>query len=386
MTVVLDRVSVRYEDGPKALRDVSIVLNRGVNLITGPNGSGKTTLLRLLSGLIPFFYKAEVEGGVWVDKYNPLEDPEKLIGYVGYMMADPEIQVTGFTGWDEAAMAPSFLGLPKDEVIGRALDALEKAEAMHLADKTTATMSSGELQRVGLAGVFSLKPRVLLMDEPLAYVDEEAVERILRVLRRLCEEMTIIVATHDTKIFAPYASRIVFLEEGRTAYTMETPSPEEAVEKTHKPSSNTVLKISNIYYRYPRAKEYVIENLDLKLRMGEVKALVGPNGSGKTTLLKIAAGLLKPSKGVVSRKGAPAYLPSNPLLVFDKATLREELSGLDGGAIAETLGVKHLFNRPLLTLSTGELKKAALATVLSRGRDILLLDEPTAGLALQEAC
>ncbi len=364
---------------------MTLEIRGGVTLLVGPNGSGKTTILRLLAGLIPHFYPASVKGRILVEGVDPTKNPDKLIGLVGHAGADPEVQVVGSTGWDEASLAPSLLGLPRQEVVERALEALRSAEAFHLKDKPTAIMSSGELQRTGLAGVLSLRPRLLLLDEPLELIDPWAAEGLLQVLEKLVKHgVSMIIATHRPQAFSRLRPRVITVRNGRVEEEAEGQSVvEEVFSRTLRCPGEPVLHMRSIGFRYPRAETWVLRSFSLELRRGEVKALVGPNGSGKTTILKLAAGILKPREGVVVRREQPAYLPCNSLLVFDKPTLREELEGLEGALeLASTLGLEELLDRGLATLSTGELRRAALAAVLARGRKLLLLDEPTAGLDL----
>ncbi len=382
---LLEKVTVEYNGGPRALCDVTLEVREGTTLLVGPNGSGKTTILRLLAGLIPHFYPASVKGRVLVEGVDPTRNPDKLIGLVGYAGADPEVQVVGPTGWDEASLAPSMLGLPRQEVVERALEALRSTGALHLREKPTAIMSSGELQRTGLAGVLSLRPRFLLLDEPLELIDPWAAEELIRVLERMARNgFSMVIATHRPQAFSSLEPRVVTVRDGRVEEDAEGRSViEEGFSKTPRCLGELVLRMRNVGFRYPRAEVWVLRGFSLELRRSEIKALVGPNGSGKTTILKLAAGILKPREGVVVRRERPAYLPCNPLLVFDKPTLRGELEGLEGALeLASTLGLEELLDRGLATLSTGELRRAALATVLSRGRKLLLLDEPTAGLDL----
>jgi len=164
------------------------------------------------------------------------------------------------------------------------------------------------------------------------------------------------------------------------------------------------LHIRDVHYTYPGGPE-ALKGVTLSLKPGETAALLGYNGSGKTTLLLVAAGLLKPQQGEVlvaginvSRNPANARRhigllfqdPDDQLFnptVFDEIAFAPRLLGVEGDELhalveeyAGLVGAKHLLNRPVHTLSLGEKKRVALASILVYKPSLLLLDEPLAGL------
>ena len=164
-----------------------------------------------------------------------------------------------------------------------------------------------------------------------------------------------------------------------------------------------ILKSKGISFYYDKNTEIVLNELDFALKKGEFYALLGGNGSGKSTLLKLLAGILKPQHGKVLLQGKPmkswenneivkkiAYLPQNPKLFFIQDSLEKEMQltlkqwGLYDAQEAEfllqRLGISHLKDNHPYDLSGGELQKAAMACLLLRRPEILLLDEPTKGL------
>ncbi|WML47166.1 energy-coupling factor transporter ATPase [Neobacillus sp. PS3-34] len=164
-----------------------------------------------------------------------------------------------------------------------------------------------------------------------------------------------------------------------------------------------IIRAANVFYRYQRDTGMVLSDLDFSLHKGDFYALLGGNGSGKSTFLKVVAGLLKPERGKVffhntqlkalknkNLVRAIGYLPQNPKLFFLQDTVEKEIQdtmkqwGLDdqneAERLLEKLGIAHLRNSHPYDLSGGELQKAALACLLLRNPEILLLDEPTKGL------
>ncbi|OLS40315.1 ABC transporter ATP-binding protein [Bacillus sp. MRMR6] len=163
------------------------------------------------------------------------------------------------------------------------------------------------------------------------------------------------------------------------------------------------IKAKNLFFRYDRKTEYVLKDLDFSLKKGEFFALLGGNGSGKSTLLKLIAGLVKPEQGKLLYNGiftntkktneiakVVGYLPQNPKLFFIQDTVEKEIQetmlkwGIhdksEVSQLIEELGISHVLSRHPYDLSGGELQKAALACLLIRKPQLLLLDEPTKGL------
>ncbi len=144
-----------------------------------------------------------------------------------------------------------------------------------------------------------------------------------------------------------------------------------------------LLRLEGLSKRFGR--DWVLKDLAFTLQKGEVVALLGPNGSGKTTLLRLMAGLLKPTKGLLERKGRPLFLP-NPPAFHRHLTAREHLAYdlAFHGRRGEVEGVLARFGLPpegpLFTFSSGMKKRLALARFLLLKPEIWLLDEPETAL------
>ncbi|MBU9723374.1 MULTISPECIES: ABC transporter ATP-binding protein [Bacillaceae] len=183
---------------------------------------------------------------------------------------------------------------------------------------------------------------------------------------------------------------------------------EHKLDKPELPPSEPIIEVKNLFFQYDARKpsEAILKGLSLNLHKGEFYTLLGGNGSGKSTLMKLICGVSKPQRGKViinkrdlKRWGRQelakmiGYLPQNPKLYFIQDTVGKELQDtLEQWGLAtesgekrtsdllNSLGIPHLTNKHPYDLSGGEIQKVALACLLVRQPQILLLDEPTKGL------
>jgi len=201
-----------------ALKNINLIINEGeFVLLTGPSGCGKTTLCRCLNGLIPHFYNGEMEGDVIIDGLNTKEYPVyKLAQKVGLVFQDPENQLVSLNVEKELAFAPENLGLPKEEIRRRVKETLQLLKIEHLRHKAPYELSGGEQQRVAIASVLTLKPKILVLDEPTSNLDPKGAEQVLKTIKKLNEELnvTIILIEHRLDLILPYTSRVVLMNEG----------------------------------------------------------------------------------------------------------------------------------------------------------------------------
>lgn len=155
----------------------------------------------------------------------------------------------------------------------------------------------------------------------------------------------------------------------------------------------TAIEIKNLFFRYEKNGKDILENFSLDIPKGSVFALMGANGAGKSTLLKILTGALKPASGKIKvfdeslkkSKVCVLALPQNVQALFTRKTVSEELEEMGTGRekideIAALTQISHLLDRHPYDLSGGEQQRTALAKLLLKNPDILLLDEPTKGM------
>ena len=388
-----------------ALDGVSLTVEPGeLIVVLGPSSSGKSTLLRAFAGLVPHFYGGRFAGSVEVGGSDTRRTrPAELAGTVACLFQDPESQVVMGRVLGEVAFGLENLGVTPAEIVPRALAALAAVGAEHLAERPTDQLSGGELQRVCLASTLALEPRLLLLDEPTSQLDPEVAHDLLDLALALAAERGIAVVCSEqrTSRLLPYAGRVLFLDDGRVRLDaarvealawLATNEPAYLPgatlgEPTRRAPGDVLCSVSDACYGYPAGPAAAaVAHASLELRRGEVVALVGPNGSGKSTLAKLAAGLLEPATGAVSRAGRASYLSQDPgrYLARDRGEDGVAL-GVGGdrrrarNALA-TVGLETQGDRHPRDLSSGERERLAVAAVFVTEPDVLILDEPTRGV------
>lgn len=203
-----------YRDGTRALQGLSLSVPRGARVaLLGPNGAGKSTLLLHLNGIyLPQRGQVRVLG----NGINP-RTARELKSQVGLVFQDPDDQVFSSTVEEDVAFGPVNMGLPPEEVARRVKDALAAVQMEEYREKAPYHLSYGQKKRVAIAGVLAMGPQIIVLDEPMAYLDPQGKDTLLEILDRLHRQgTTILVATHDVDMVVAWADRVIILKEGRT--------------------------------------------------------------------------------------------------------------------------------------------------------------------------
>jgi energy-coupling factor transport system ATP-binding protein len=377
--VELRRLAYEYPAaGRPALRDLDLDLEPGLTLVSGPSGSGKSTLLRLLDGLVPHFHGGTLRGRATVAGRDVATTPvRKLATVTGFVFQDPEAQLLQSRVDREVAFGPANLGLPAHEIAVRVGEALERARAGHLRERSVATLSGGERQRIAVAAALAMRPRVLALDEPASQLDAGGADAVASICRELAAQDVAVVLA-EPRLAGRLRGRELSLGElvERPAAAPDLPLP-----------GATAWSLDRVSLGFGGA--LLLEDVTLEGREGEALALIGPNGGGKTTLLRAIAGLQRPLAGRIRRDGGRfAYLPQNPTALLHRQTVLAEVrwtlahTGAEEspGLVLEELGLIHLAERYPRDLSGGERQRAAVAAVLAGSPRVALLDEPTRGM------
>ncbi len=207
-------VWVRYPDGTVAVKGVSLDIYPGEMVaIIGKNGSGKSTLLSLTAGLNkPWKGKAYV-AGIDVSTATTRE----LVQHVGYVFQNPDHQLFTNSVEDELAFGPRNFNVPEEEVKRRVEEALDMLELREMRHMHPQALSRGQRRRLAVASVLTMYPEILVLDEPTTGQDWGHSVMLMELAKRLNRErgMTVIFITHDMRIVAEYAERVVLLHMGK---------------------------------------------------------------------------------------------------------------------------------------------------------------------------
>lgn len=421
-----------------AVEQVTLDLHSGeLMLVAGSSGCGKTTLMRCINGLIPRSYTGTRSGEVFLfgERVEKMEMSD-LSQTVGTLLQDPERQIVSSYVVNEVAFGLENLALPREEILSRVDEVLDHLGILHLRDRETFMLSGGEKQKVALAGVLAMRPKILLLDEPLASLDPASARDALQIFRGLADEgISIMLVEHRVDdVLSINPDTVLYIEEGRVeysgspeglmktadfhriklpaSYVMERALQEpEPVYNPQVGSSeigeigDELLSFENVNFSYSKETPQVLHDVSFKVRKGDVVGILGPNGAGKTTLVKHALGLLKPTEGSVRLQGVDTrdttvaacaktvgYAFQNPAQMLFAPSVQEELEfgpqniRIPADEIArnvdwalKTVNIEEYRESPPLALSYGQQKRVSIAAILSMRSRILALDEPTAG-------
>jgi ABC-type branched-subunit amino acid transport system ATPase component len=385
-----------------------------ITSVIGPNGAGKTTLLNLISG-----FQVPDSGAVSVGGRVVTAKPAYEAAHAGlartFQTAQP---FAGLSVLDNVR-----LGLLRGSWRGEAEPALAHSLLALVGyaggdDRPAATLSHVDRRLTEIARALGTAPDVLLLDEPAAGLDDADTEKLGALLQRLARAgLAIVLIEHDMTLVMSISDEIVVLDAGRriakgppavvrndplvkAAYlgggTTATPVAARA-------AGTPLLDVKGLGAGYgPIA---VLDNIALKVARGETVAVLGSNGTGKSTLMKSLSGLIRPVVGEIGFRGmALATLPAHRVArdglilvpegrqVFPRLTVAENLRlgatrrrDFHEGEI-EAMLQRFPNLRPRLhtaagLLSGGEQQMLAVARGLLARPEVLLLDEPSLGLA-----
>lgn len=436
VTLTISNLSFQYHRRPEpSIRNINLEILPGkVTFIAGSSGCGKTTLMRCINGLAPRIYQGELTGSVLinekpVDSYSMIQ----LSQLVGTLLQDPERQIVASHVLNEVGFGLENLAVPRQRILHRVEETLEFLGISHLRDRETFQLSGGEKQKIALAGVLVMQPKILLLDEPLASLDPVSARGALEVFRKLADTgYSVIIVEHRVEdVLTIHPEHVVYMQGGEIAYqgdaaglveyadpkrvklpaevvvrrASESEQTGQLVHRPILPEKEELIRFANVSFRYREDMPVIFKNVNLSVNKGDVIAILGPNGAGKTTLVKQAMGLLTPTTGDVYLEGKSTralsigqvartigYVFQSPTQMLFAPTVQEELEfgpknlqhpveqiKTDVDHALEVIHLEDERTSAPLALSFGQQKRVSIGSILSMRSKILMMDEPTAG-------
>jgi branched-chain amino acid transport system ATP-binding protein len=422
----------KHFGGIRAVSNASLRIGAGeIHALIGPNGAGKTTLFNLISGLYP------VDGGsIRLDGEEVHNIPPELICHRGLtrsfqitnlfrglsiyenLRLSLQAQSPGrFNVWRDIDSYPDIHAETAELIKFLGLQGIERIEGGEL--------SYGGQRLVDLGIALGSKPKVLLLDEPLAGLAATERERVSNLIKNVAANIPVLIVEHDIDRVLGFSQAVTVMNQGEVLMTGSPdavrtdrrvqeiytgtgiPEVEHSRSDAGAAATAQIVRFDRVNTFY--GKSHILHDATLEVREGEIVALLGRNGTGKSTLLKALAGLIPTASGTIEYEGrnitglpAPdiarlgiGYVPQGRGL-FAGMTVRENLSlgrlarktdGKNGVVWSEEKileyfpRLKERLNVAADYLSGGEQQMVAVARAMSGNVKLLLLDEPFEGLA-----
>lgn len=382
-----------------------------VYLISGFSGCGKSTLAYILAGLYPEHKGVMSKGKVLllnrdISEYSPNERVKEIM----MMFQKSDAQFCMEKVKDEIVFCLENIEYPVEKMDKLVDKVLMGMDILHLKDRNLSSLSGGEKQKVALAIILAISPKIIILDEPFANVDYESSQEIIKKLKRLNGEnkTTIIAIDHRISLWKDIEYEFLYLGKGckfldDTSYFELEDSKETKEKREILKDREVILELENISIGYGEKK--LLENCSLIAREGEIISLIGKSGAGKSSLLLNIAGLTKLKSGTIKFLGKDikkwkrkeilknigivfqnpqnqfvTYKVIDELLFSMKQNEKDEKKLLERAEnLLKQFNLYEYRNYSPFALSQGQQRKVAVLSMLVGDQKILLCDEPTYG-------
>ena len=430
--ILLKDVSYEWEDGVAALKNINLEIKKGeFILISGKSGSGKSTLGSVMNGLIPHYYKGKMKGEAFASEKKKSKLLLHEIGHiVGTVFQDPRSQFFTTTTDEEIAFGLQTICKSREEIKQRVEEVYAELDIEELKGKSVFELSSGQKQKMAIASIYAMNPKVLILDEPSANLDMKATFDLFLILEKLKKKgTTVVLIEHrlyyvkslfdrfllmkDGEIMKDLSRKeVIYLErafwdenglrtleleeyrisEKKDSYQL---NDESIIGKGLKFCYSSTTKLGN------KQKQYILNYLDFKMECGKAIGLIGLNGTGKTTFARVISGLEKIKEGKIwaekdkelNRKDlmdmSYFVFQDSDYQLFSESVLDEMLLGISSKdkkentqkakSILSVLGLGKYIDKHPFALSRGEKQRLTIACGMMKQAKVFIYDEPTSG-------
>ena len=216
--IEIKNLTFKYREGDTpTIHDINLHIPDGQFVgITGAAGSGKSTLTYAFNGIIPHCYPGDFYGSVVIDGHDTVDasltDISQLVGSV---CQDIDSQMISSVVEDEMLYGLENFGVPREQIEPAMNEALKAMGIVHLKNRNIASLSGGQKQKVAVAAILALKPRVLVLDEPTTGLDYRECCKVMKAIEKLHKSgKTIVMVCHDMEVVADFADRVIVMTYG----------------------------------------------------------------------------------------------------------------------------------------------------------------------------
>lgn len=431
LSILLQDVSYKWEDGSLALKNINLEISKGeFALISGKSGSGKSTLGSVMNGLIPHYYKGKMSGEVFVCGKNVSTLPLHEIGHiVGTVFQDPRSQFFTTTTDEEIAFGLQILCKTREEIAKRVEEVYKDLDIKELKGKSVFELSSGQKQKIAIASIYAMNPKILILDEPSANLDMKATFDLFLMLEKVKQMgTTIILIEHRLYYAKSLFDRFLLIKDGTIAQDLTREEVFHLGQEFW--DKNGLRSVELEQYRIPEKKDlfeydagsisgkdvsfyylkstgdddnnqYILNKLHFNMEYGKAVGLIGLNGTGKTTFARVLSGLENIKEGVIiSNNGrllnnkdlmnmSYCVFQDSDYQLFSESVLDEILLGMTNKeklkntekaqSLLKALGLEKYMDKHPFALSRGEKQRLTIACGMMKKAHLFIYDEPTSG-------